>query len=160
MEKTTTRAIKNMISKLTQESIRVLQGPVSITQGKVILSHLPMPSAFLLFNSRQLNLVAKRTCRTCKKYNVRKWERRIQKASGGDKSLFVLLGCQALPEISTRRRSSAVRLLANSKMALAASKASLSGRLSLAPSRTWIRLCGFSNISLQHFPPPQKRVIY
>lgn len=135
-------------SKLTQESIRVLQRPVSITQGKVILkttlSHLPMPSAFLRFNSRQLNLVAKQVWRMCKNITM-------GKNCGGDKSLSVLLGCQALPEISTRRRSSAVRLLANSKMALAASKASLSGRLSLAPSRTWIRLRGFSNISLQHF---------
>lgn len=57
-------------STLTQESTRGLQGPVSITQGKVILkttlSHLPMPSAFLLFHNRQLNLVANRTCKTCK----------------------------------------------------------------------------------------------
>lgn len=81
-----------------------------------------------------------------------KWKR----ASGGDKGLSVLLGSRTLPEINTRRRSSAVRLLANSKMALAASKASLSGRLSLAPSRTWIRLHGFSNISLQAFFPPKK----
>lgn len=54
-----------------------------------------------------------------------------------------------LPEISTRRRSSAVRPSASSQMALAALKASLSGRLCLAPSMTWILLCGFSSISLQ-----------
>lgn len=57
-------------------------------------------------------------------------------------------GIPTLPEMSTRSRSSAVRPSASSWMATAPFRASASGRLFLAPSMTWILLCGFSSISL------------
>lgn len=57
-------------------------------------------------------------------------------------------GVPMLPEMSTRSRSSTVRPSTSSWMATAPFRASGSGRLFLAPSMTWILLCGFRSISL------------